>query len=76
MKFSFLFAWYDFWVGWFWDKVKRRLYVFPVPMIGVRVDFPTTPLYRCMFRYSMAPFGYASQCALGQNHTGPCVFED
>lgn len=35
-----LFAWYDIWVGVFWDVAKRRLYVFPLPMVGVVVQFP------------------------------------
>lgn len=34
-----IFAWYDFWVGLFWDAKKRRLYVFPVPMIGIVMQF-------------------------------------
>jgi hypothetical protein len=32
-------AWYDFWVGLFWDAKKRRLYFFPVPCIGLVFDF-------------------------------------
>ncbi len=37
-EFRFIFAWYDFWVGLFWDAKKRRLYVFPVPMLGFYVQ--------------------------------------
>jgi hypothetical protein len=34
-----IFAWYDLWVGAFWDAAKRRLYIFPVPMFGVVIQF-------------------------------------
>lgn len=37
-----IFAWYDLWVGAFWDGAKRRLYVFPIPMLGVVIQFPPT----------------------------------
>jgi len=38
MKVRLVFAWYDFWIGIFFDRTKRRLYVFPVPCFGIRID--------------------------------------
>lgn len=40
MKTRILVAWFDFWVGIFWDRRKRRLYIFPIPMVGVVVQWP------------------------------------
>ncbi len=34
-----LFAWYDCWVGAYWDRAGRRLYLLPLPMIGVVIEF-------------------------------------
>lgn len=36
---TFLFAWYDLWVGLFWDRQKRRLYILPLPCIGIVIQF-------------------------------------
>lgn len=39
MEVKLMFAWCDFWVGWFWDSKKRILYIFPVPMFGLKIIF-------------------------------------
>ena len=38
LKFRVILRWYDFWVGAYWDRDRRRLYVFPVPMLGVVIS--------------------------------------
>jgi hypothetical protein len=42
VRFRPIFAWYDLWVGVFVDRAKRRVYVFPVPCIGVVVSWGQT----------------------------------
>jgi hypothetical protein len=39
MRIRPIFAWYDLWIGAFWDAKKRFLYVFPVPCLGIVLDF-------------------------------------
>lgn len=39
MKIKPLFAWYDLWIGAYWDRSARRLYVLPLPCVGVVFDF-------------------------------------
>ncbi len=34
-----VFAWYDLWVGVFIDRANRRLYVFPLPCLGLVVSW-------------------------------------
>lgn len=34
-----IFAWYDLWIGVYWDAGKRRLYILPIPCLGVVIQF-------------------------------------
>lgn len=43
MRIRPIFAWYDFWIGLFWDREKRRLCVLPVPCCGMVFDFVARP---------------------------------
>lgn len=38
MRIRPLFAWYDFWVGAYYDRKYRRLFVLPLPMVGFVVE--------------------------------------
>ena len=31
------FRWFDFWVGLFYDRVEKVLYLFPLPMLAVKI---------------------------------------
>lgn len=37
MKIKFIFAWYDFWIGAYYDRNKGVVYIFPLPMFGVSI---------------------------------------
>ncbi len=39
MKVSVFFRWYDLWVGAYWDRATRTLYVCPLPTVGVKLAF-------------------------------------
>jgi hypothetical protein len=39
IKFKIIFKWYDFWIGLFWDRHRKMLYIFPIPMLGIRISF-------------------------------------
>jgi len=43
MKVKPIFAWYDLWIGAYWDRKARKLYVLPLPCIGLVFDFGPAP---------------------------------
>ncbi len=52
MKIEFLLAWYDLWIGFFWDSKKRWLYFLPIPCVGVVFKFqePKTDVEKYTFK--------------------------
>lgn len=39
MRISFFFAWFDLWVGAYWDAKKRVLYICPLPCFVLKFQF-------------------------------------
>ena len=39
LRVRFIFAWYDFWVGLYYDRYQRVLYFCPVPMLCLRFQW-------------------------------------
>ena len=47
MKVQLIFAWYDFWIGVFYDSKKRWIYFFPVPTLGIIFKLPPKKQFYC-----------------------------
>lgn len=37
MRVTCFFRWFDLWIGAYWDRENRTLYVCPLPMFGLRI---------------------------------------
>lgn len=44
-RISVRFLWYDFWIGVYVDRENKRLYVCPLPMVCIRIEYGK----RCYF---------------------------
>jgi hypothetical protein len=38
MTVKVFFAWYDFWIGFFYDQKKRILYICPFPCVVIKIE--------------------------------------
>ena len=46
-RIKFVFAWYDFTIGFHWDREHRRLMVSPLPMCVIQIDCTPHLEIRC-----------------------------
>lgn len=78
-----IFAWYDFWIGLYYDQERRRIYVLPVPCCGIVIQLG--PLWRsghCIIERSLfglkhfpdEPKLFDAPC-FQHRWSGECVFE-
>jgi len=49
MRLRIFFAWYDLWVGAYWDRDKRALYVCPIPTVVIRLDLVRRSYKLCCY---------------------------
>ena len=38
-----IFAWYDCWIGFYYDRAAKVLYLFAVPMLGLKISRKENP---------------------------------
>lgn len=43
MKIRPIFAWYDLWVGAYYNSKDKQLYILPLPCLGIVIDFKRSP---------------------------------
>lgn len=39
MKITPFFRWYDLWIGIYIDRKNRTVYICPIPMVGIKVEY-------------------------------------
>lgn len=50
-KFSLFFRWYDIWVGIYIDTENHRIYVLPIPMLGIKITYPSRDVILYVFKW-------------------------
>ena len=63
MKVKFIFAWYDLWVGIFYDRKKNWIYILPLPMLGIIIQMPRKWRIRGLInRWRLPNYGTCLEC--------------
>jgi hypothetical protein len=39
MRITVIAKWFDFWIGAFYDTKNKFLYIFPVPCLGIKIEY-------------------------------------
>lgn len=55
-KARLFFAWYDWWIGAYWDRKDRLLYLCPLPMVGLKVVIPRDWARKFREHWAFIPF--------------------
>lgn len=76
MKIKLLFAWYDLWIGAYYDKAKFKLYILPLPMLGIVIQLPHGYyfLYPFVSLYVRAIYAYRAICRINSIKLGDDVW--
>jgi hypothetical protein len=56
MSIRIFIAWYDFWVGFYYDRKDQTLYVCLIPMVVIAFEF--MPYYQIIGGYTGSVIGY------------------
>jgi len=60
------FAWYDCWIGWYFDRRTRALYICPLPMLVIQIGPPVEPCHMCCRPGKPCPCDAFCECACGE----------
>lgn len=65
LKVKVIVAWYDVWIGFYFDRSRKTLYFFPVPFIGLKIHYHKSKRVPVNFRrkkYPKATWKFPYQC--------------
>ena len=58
-------AWYDLWIGAYWDRRNRRLFLLPLPCVGFVFEWPVRLVAKECGKHHGEKAGPCSKCNAG-----------